>query len=40
MRESQDTQPPGLRFRAVMTEGGTQINFYGEGFDQLGEVSA
>jgi hypothetical protein len=40
MRESQNTQPPGLRFRAVMTEGGTQINFYGERFDRLGEVSA
>ena len=40
IRESQNTQPPGLRFRAVMTEGSTQMNFYGEGFDQLGEVSA
>jgi hypothetical protein len=39
MRESQNTQPPGLRFRAVMTEGGTQMNFYCEGFDRLGEVS-
>ena len=40
IRESQNTQPPVLRFRAVMTEGSTQMNFYSEGFDQLGEVSA
>ena len=40
LRESLNTQPPGLRFRAVMSEGSIQINFYGEGFDQLGEVSA
>jgi hypothetical protein len=33
------TRPPGLRFRAVMTEGGTQVNVYCEGFDRLGEVS-
>jgi hypothetical protein len=39
-REKQNTQPPGLRFRAVMPEGGTQMNFYCEGFDRLGEVSA
>jgi hypothetical protein len=39
MRESLNTQPPGLCFRAVMTEGSTQMNFCGEGFDQLGEVS-
>jgi hypothetical protein len=38
--KSQNTQPPGLRFGAVMTEGSTQINFYCEGFDRLGEVSA
>jgi hypothetical protein len=38
--ESKNTQPPGLRFRAMITEGSTQMNFYGEGFDQLGEVSA
>jgi hypothetical protein len=40
MRESPNTQSPGLRFRAVMTEDGTQINFYSESFDRLGEVSA
>ena len=40
IRESENTQPPVLRFRAVMTEGSTQMTFYGEGFDQLGEVSA
>jgi hypothetical protein len=40
IRESQNTQPPGLRFRAVMTEGSTQMNFYGEGFVRLGQVSA
>jgi len=40
LRESLNTQPPGLRFRAVMTEGGTQMNFYCERFDRLGEVSA
>ena len=38
--ESQNTQPPVLRFRAVMTEGSTQMNFYGEAFDRLGQVSA
>jgi hypothetical protein len=30
IRESQNTQPPGLRFRTVMAEGGTQMNFYCE----------
>jgi hypothetical protein len=40
IRESQNTQPPVLRFRAVMTEGSTQMNFYGEGFVRLGQVSA
>ena len=40
LHESRNTQPPVLRFRAVITEGSTQMNFYGEGFDQLGEVSA
>ena len=40
IREAQNPQPPMLRFRAVKTEGSTQMNFYGEGFDQLGEVSA
>jgi hypothetical protein len=40
IRESQNTQLPVLRFRAVMTEGSTQMNFYGEGFDRLGQVSA
>jgi hypothetical protein len=39
-RESQNTQPLGLRFRAVLTEGGAQILFYCEGFDRLGEESA
>jgi hypothetical protein len=38
--ESQNTRSPGLRFRAVMTEGATQMNFYSERFDRLGEVSA
>lgn len=40
IRESQNTQPQVLRFRAVMTEGSTQMNFYSEGFDHLGKVSA
>jgi hypothetical protein len=40
IRESQNTQPPGLRFRTVMTEGSAQMTFYGEGFYRLGEVSA
>jgi hypothetical protein len=40
IRESQNTQPPVLRFRTVMTEGSTQMTFYGEGFVRLGEVSA
>jgi hypothetical protein len=40
IRESQNTQPPVLRFRAVMTEGSTQMNFYSEGFDHLDNVSA
>jgi hypothetical protein len=40
MHESQNTESPGLRFRAVMTEGRTQMNFYSERFDRLGEVSA
>ena len=40
IRESENTQPPVLRFRAVMTEGSTQMNFYCEGFDRLGEMSA
>jgi hypothetical protein len=40
IRESRNTQPLVLRFRAVMTEGSTQMNFYGEGFVRLGQVSA
>jgi hypothetical protein len=38
--ESKNTQPPVPRFRAVMTEDSTQMNFYGEAFDRLGQVSA
>jgi hypothetical protein len=40
IRESPNTQSPGLRFRAVMPEGATQMNFHSERFDRLGEVSA
>ena len=32
IRESQNTQPPGLRFHTVMTKGSTQMSFYGEGY--------
>ena len=31
--ESQKTQPTGLGFRAVLTEGGPQVHFYREAVD-------
>jgi hypothetical protein len=39
-RVNQNTQPPGPRCRAVITEGGTQMNLSCQGFDRLDELSA
>jgi hypothetical protein len=38
-REFQNTQSLGLRFRAVLTEGGPPVHFHCEGFNLLGENS-
>ncbi len=34
------TEPSEMRLRAPLTEAAAQVLCYGEGFDQLGEVSA
>ena len=34
-RESENTQPPGLRFRALLTEGDARVLLHPEGFDRF-----
>ena len=40
IHESQKPQSIGLRFRALLTEGDTQLLFYREGFDRLSKILA